>query len=126
MKESAPRPIGLNLRRPPLRRAFPLSSTAAAPSTSASGSSTSCLTIVTLGIYSAWAKVPQQAVFLRQHPVVHGDTAFDYLGQPAQDPQGPRLLVGGVLIAYRAAHASSCPAAAGRLHAGVRRACSPG
>ena len=57
------------------------------------------LTIVTLGIYSAWAKV-------RNKRYLYGNTrlqgaGFEYLASPKQILRG-RALVGGVLVAYSA------------------------
>jgi len=57
------------------------------------------LTIVTLGIYSAWAKV-------RNKQYLYGNTrlqgaGFEYLANPGQILKG-RALVGGVLVAYSA------------------------
>ncbi|MFA9438894.1 YjgN family protein [Uliginosibacterium sp. sgz301328] len=55
------------------------------------------LSIVTLGIYSAWAKVRREQYFHR-HTVL-GGSSFDYHGQPKSILKG-RLLVVGVLVAY--------------------------
>jgi uncharacterized membrane protein YjgN (DUF898 family) len=55
------------------------------------------LTIVTLGIYSAWAKVRNKQYFYG-NTRLHG-AGFEYLASPAQILKG-RALVGAVLIAY--------------------------
>lgn len=56
-----------------------------------------CLTLLTLGIYSAWAKV-------RTHRYFYGNTrlagaSFDYLAQPLQILKG-RLIAVGALVLY--------------------------
>jgi uncharacterized membrane protein YjgN (DUF898 family) len=55
------------------------------------------LTIVTLGIYSAWAKVRNKQYFYG-NTRVHA-AGFEYLASPSQILKG-RAIVGGVLIAY--------------------------
>ncbi len=55
------------------------------------------LTIATLGIYSAWAKVRNRSYFYG-NTRVHG-AAFEYLASPKQILKG-RAIVGGVLIVY--------------------------
>ncbi|RPJ71216.1 MAG: DUF898 domain-containing protein, partial [Desulfobacteraceae bacterium] len=55
------------------------------------------LTIATLGIYSAWAKVRNRSYFCG-NTRVHG-AAFEYLANPQQILKG-RAIVGGVLIVY--------------------------
>jgi uncharacterized membrane protein YjgN (DUF898 family) len=58
------------------------------------------LSIVTLGVYSAWAKVRRKQYFYGNTVVM--DTAFDYLGDPLKILKG-RLIVGGALVAGGAA-----------------------
>jgi uncharacterized membrane protein YjgN (DUF898 family) len=58
------------------------------------------LTIVTLGIYSAWAKVRRMQYFYR-HTEVAG-AAFDYHGDPVAILKG-RLIAVGLLVAYNLA-----------------------
>jgi uncharacterized membrane protein YjgN (DUF898 family) len=58
------------------------------------------LSIVTLGVYSAWAKVRRKQYFYGNTVVV--DTAFDYLGDPLKILKG-RLIVGGAIVAAGAA-----------------------
>jgi uncharacterized membrane protein YjgN (DUF898 family) len=60
------------------------------------------LTIVTLGIYSAWAKVRNKQYFYG-NTRVHA-AGFEYLASPNQILKG-RAIVGGVLIAYWAVSA---------------------
>jgi uncharacterized membrane protein YjgN (DUF898 family) len=55
------------------------------------------LTIITLGIYSAWAKVRNRQYFYGNTRM--GGAGFEYLASPAQILRG-RALVGGALIAY--------------------------
>lgn len=55
------------------------------------------LTIVTLGIYSAWAKVRNKQYFYGNTRV--DGAGFEYLARPAQILRG-RALVGGALMAY--------------------------
>lgn len=55
------------------------------------------LTIVTLGIYSAWAKVRRMQYFY-QHTQV-ADASFDYHGDPVAILKG-RLIAFGLLVAY--------------------------
>ncbi len=55
------------------------------------------LTIITLGIYSAWAKVRNKQYFYGNTRLLGG--GFEYLASPAQILRG-RALVGGVMIAY--------------------------
>jgi uncharacterized membrane protein YjgN (DUF898 family) len=58
------------------------------------------LSIVTLGIYSAWAKVRRKQYFYGNTVVM--DTAFDYHGDPLKILKG-RLIVGGAILAAGAA-----------------------
>lgn len=58
------------------------------------------LTIVTLGIYSAWAKVRAQRYF-HGHTRIDG-ASFEYLAEPMQILKG-RLLAAGVLVTYTGA-----------------------
>ena len=58
------------------------------------------LTIVTLGIYSAWAKVRNRQYFYGNSRIAGG--SFEYTANPVNILKG-RLLVLGVLIAYQAA-----------------------
>jgi uncharacterized membrane protein YjgN (DUF898 family) len=55
------------------------------------------LTIATLGIYSAWAKVRNKQYFYA-NTRLHG-AAFEYLASPIQILKG-RALVGGILVVY--------------------------
>lgn len=55
------------------------------------------LTIATLGIYSAWAKVRNKQYFYG-NTRLHG-AAFEYLASPMQILKG-RALIGGILLAY--------------------------
>ena len=57
-----------------------------------------CLTIVTLGIYSAWAKVRRLQYFDRNTRL--GDAVFDFHGDPKAILKG-RLLAVGLLAAYQ-------------------------
>ena len=56
-----------------------------------------CLSVVTLGIYSAWAKVRRKRYFYGNTLV--NDAAFEYLADPKAILKG-RLIVLGVLAAY--------------------------
>lgn len=56
------------------------------------------LSIVTLGVYSAWAKVRRKQYFYGN--TVVGDASFDYLGDPLKILKG-RLIVGGAVVAGR-------------------------
>ncbi len=56
-----------------------------------------CLTIVTLGIYSAWAKVRKKR-YLYGNTWLQG-TSFEYLGDPSKILKG-RLIIGGGLLIY--------------------------
>lgn len=56
-----------------------------------------CLSILTLGIYSAWAKVKTRRYFLRNTYV--NETSFDYHGDPIKILKG-RLLMGVFLALY--------------------------
>jgi uncharacterized membrane protein YjgN (DUF898 family) len=58
------------------------------------------LSIVTLGVYSAWAKVRRKQYFYGN--TVLGDASFDYLGDPRKILTG-RLIVGGAIVAAGAA-----------------------
>jgi uncharacterized membrane protein YjgN (DUF898 family) len=55
------------------------------------------LTLVTLGVYSAWAKVRKKQYFYGNTRL--GGAGFEYLAEPMQILKG-RALVGGVLLAY--------------------------
>jgi uncharacterized membrane protein YjgN (DUF898 family) len=61
-----------------------------------------CLTVLTLGIYSAWAKVRTKRYFYR-HTRLDG-TPFDYLAQPRQILKG-QALVAVVFVGWQAAGA---------------------
>jgi len=54
------------------------------------------LSIVTIGIYSAWAKVRRKQYFYR-HTWLE-DSSFDYLANPIQILKG-RLVIGGIIVA---------------------------
>jgi uncharacterized membrane protein YjgN (DUF898 family) len=69
------------------------------------------LSVITLGIYSAWAKVRREQYFHR-HTVLEG-SAFDYHGRPSSILKG-RVLVIGVLALYQLSLAYM-PLAAGTL-----------
>ncbi|MFT4172080.1 MAG: YjgN family protein [Rhodocyclaceae bacterium] len=56
------------------------------------------LSVVTLGIYSAWAKVRREQYFHRH--TVFGGTSLDYHGRPSSILKG-RLLVVGLLAVYQ-------------------------
>ncbi len=56
-----------------------------------------CLSVVTLGIYSAWAKVRRKRYFYG-NTLLH-DAAFEYLADPKAILKG-RLIVVGVLVAF--------------------------
>lgn len=56
-----------------------------------------CLSIVTLGIYSAWAKVRRKRYFYGN--TLLNDAAFEYLADPKAILKG-RLIVLGVLVAF--------------------------
>jgi len=56
-----------------------------------------CLTIVTLGVYSAWAKVRKKR-YLYGNTWLQG-TSFEYLGDPSKILKG-RLIIGGGLLIY--------------------------
>ena len=56
-----------------------------------------CLTIATLGVYSAWAKVRRQQYFDRNTRL--GDAVFDFHGDPKAILKG-RLVAVGLLAAY--------------------------
>ena len=64
---------------------------------SASGSSTCLLTIVTLGIYSAWAKVRRQRYFYGNTSLA--GASFDYHARPVQILIG-RIVVLAMLVVY--------------------------
>ena len=54
-----------------------------------------CLSVITLGIYSAWAKVRRKQYFYGN--TVLDDSAFEYLANPKSILKG-RLIVGGVVL----------------------------
>ena len=56
-----------------------------------------CLTIVTLGIYSAWAKVRRKRYFYA-NTLLNG-SSFDYLGKPTAILKG-RAIVFGAFVVY--------------------------
>lgn len=58
-----------------------------------------CLTLVTLGIYSAWAKVRKKRYFY-SHTVLDG-TPFQYLAQPVPILKG-RIVAAGLFVVYYA------------------------
>ncbi len=61
-----------------------------------------CLTLLTFGIFSAWAKVRKKR-FAYSHTTI-GDTPFQYLGQPIPILKG-RLIAGfGFLVYYISSH----------------------
>lgn len=62
------------------------------------------LSIVTLGIYSAWAKVRRLQYFYRNTRLA--DASFDYHGQPKAILKG-RLIAFALLIAYQAASSAN-------------------
>jgi len=66
------------------------------------------LTILTLGIYSAWAKVRRQRYFYGNTRL--GDATFEYLADPRVILRG-RLIAFGVFIVYSAANQFYPPAA---------------
>ena len=68
------------------------------------------LTVLTLGVYSAWAKVRRLQYFYRNTRV--DDSTFDYHGKPGAILKG-RLLAVVLLIAYKVAFELSGPAAIG-------------
>ena len=55
-----------------------------------------CLSIVTLGIYSAWAKVRRKRYFYGN--TLLGDSAFEYLADPKAILKGRIVVVGGFAI----------------------------
>src|SRR5262245_35695761 len=63
-----------------------------------------CLTLVTLGIFSAWAKVRKQR-YLYSHTVLDG-TPFQYLGQPLPILKGRIIAVVLFLFYYAASYIS--------------------
>lgn len=62
------------------------------------------LTIVTLGIYSAWAKVRRKR-YLCEHTLVDGDS-FEYRGNPVAIFKGRVIAVGVILAIWLASHFS--------------------
>lgn len=61
-----------------------------------------CLSIVTLGIFSAWAKVRKKRYFY-SHTIV-GGTQFQYLGQPIPILKGRLIATIGFLLYYISSH----------------------
>jgi len=61
-----------------------------------------CLTILTLGIFSAWAKVRKKRYFY-SHTIL-GGTPFQYLGQPIPILKGRVIAAIGFLLYYTANH----------------------
>ena len=61
-----------------------------------------CLTLLTLGIFSAWAKVRKKR-FVYSH-ITLGGTPFQYLGQPIPIFKGRLIAVVGFLIYYISSH----------------------
>jgi uncharacterized membrane protein YjgN (DUF898 family) len=61
-----------------------------------------CLTIVTLGIFSAWAKVRKKR-YSYSHTTL-GGTPFQYLGQPVPILKGRLIAAAGLLLYYVASH----------------------
>src|SRR6266513_5631580 len=57
-----------------------------------------CLSIVTLGIYSAWAKVRRKRYFYGN--TLLGDSAFEYLADPKAILKGRIVVVGGFAIYF--------------------------
>src|SRR5688572_10025917 len=56
------------------------------------------LTIITLGIYSAWATVRRRRYFLG-NTEINGDR-FDYHAKPVQILKGRLLVIGGIIVFY--------------------------
>lgn len=61
-----------------------------------------CLTLLTLGIFSAWAKVRKKR-YLYSHTTL-GGTPFQYLGQPIPILKGRVIAAIGFLIYYTSSH----------------------
>lgn len=61
-----------------------------------------CLTILTLGIFSAWAKVRKKR-YSYSHTTL-GGTPFQYLGQPVPILKGRLIAGAGLLLYYVASH----------------------
>ena len=61
-----------------------------------------CLTLLTCGIFSAWAKVRKKR-YLYSHTILDG-TPFQYLGQPIPILKGRLVAAGGLLAYYTASH----------------------
>src|ERR1700739_359859 len=64
------------------------------------------LTIVTLGIYSAWAKVRRQQYFYRNTELA--GSSFEYHGQPLSILKG-RIVAIGLLLIYKYGFQVSVP-----------------
>lgn len=69
-----------------------------------------CLTLLTLGVFSAWAKVRKKR-FVYAHTTLDG-TPFEYLGKPIPILKG-RILAVAVFAAY---YLSSHPVTSERIH----------
>ncbi len=61
-----------------------------------------CLSLLTLGIFSAWAKVRKKR-YLYSHTILEG-TPFQYLGQPIPILKGRLIAVIGFLLYYISSH----------------------
>ncbi len=61
-----------------------------------------CLTLITLGIFSAWAKVRKKR-YLYSHTTL-GGTPFQYLGQPIPILKGRVIAAIGFLVYYASSH----------------------
>ena len=61
-----------------------------------------CLTLVTFGIFSAWAKVRRKR-YLYSHTTL-GGTPFQYLGQPVPILKGRLVAAAGFLLYYTSSH----------------------
>ncbi len=61
-----------------------------------------CLTLLTLGIFSAWAKVRKKR-YLYSHTTL-GGTPFQYLGQPIPILKGRMIAAIGFLVYYASSH----------------------
>jgi uncharacterized membrane protein YjgN (DUF898 family) len=61
-----------------------------------------CLTLLTLGVFSAWAKVRKKR-YLYSHTILDG-TPFQYLGRPIPILKGRLVAAVGVLVYYAASH----------------------
>ena len=64
-----------------------------------------CLTLLTLGIFSAWAKVRRKR-YLYSHTTL-GGTPFQYLGQPIPILKGRLIAATGFLLYYVSSHFST-------------------